>query len=279
VKIGSSVSGARRWTSTHADRPLVLVPTMGALHPGHAALLRKGRELAGSKGTLAASIFVNPIQFGEGEDFDSYPRPLKEDEKICRASGVDFLFRPPIGQMVPGDRSVTVEEGALSLGLCGGSRPGHFTGVCTIVAKLFHILGPDIAVFGEKDWQQLAVIRRMVRDLDFPVRIVGFPTVRESDGLAVSSRNAYLTPGQRAEAPGIYGALESAAGLPTRGEILRHAKKRIAAIPGARIDYVELVDAATLQPILRVDRSARLLAAVFLGKARLIDNIGVSPRK
>jgi pantoate--beta-alanine ligase len=172
-----------------------------------------------------------------------------------------------------------VEESSLSNVLCGASRPGHFRGVCTVVAKLFNILSPDTAVFGEKDWQQLAIIRRMVRDLNFPVKIVGHPTIREKDGLAMSSRNAYLTPEERAVAPGIQQAMKEAAKLAAPSKILHAARTKIARIPGGRIDYVELVDAETLQPAANLRRPARLAAAVFLGKARLIDNIGVPPRK
>ncbi len=169
----------------------VLVPTMGALHRGHLELIRVAREHAGNAGEVAVSIFVNPLQFEPGSDFEKYPRPESADEKFCEDAGVNLLFRPR--QMYFDDRSVYVEETRLSAGLCGASRPGHFQGVCTVVAKLFNLLAPAATVFGEKDYQQLAVIRRMVRDLNFPIEIIGVPTVREADGLALSSRNQYLS--------------------------------------------------------------------------------------
>ena len=183
----------------------VLVPTMGALHRGHLELIRVAREHAGNAGEVAVSIFVNPLQFEPGSDFEKYPRPESADEKFCEDAGVNLLFRPR--QMYFDDRSVYVEETRLSAGLCGASRPGHFRGVCTVVAKLFNLLAPTAAVFGEKDYQQLAVIRRMVRDLNFPIEIIGVPTVREADGLALSSRNQYLNADERAAAPALYQAM------------------------------------------------------------------------
>jgi pantoate--beta-alanine ligase len=252
---------------------------MGALHEGHAALIRRARRLAGPHGTVAVSIFVNPIQFGPKEDLAKYPRPWKKDLAVSRACGADLIFAPSVEEVYAPDRSVIVDELSLSGHLCGASRPGHFRGVCTVVAKLFLILQPDIAVFGEKDWQQLAIIRRMVRDLNFPVRIVGHETVREADGLAKSSRNAYLTAEERAVAPGIQAALQAAAEKKTAAAIRTAARRALEKIPGARLDYVELVDAETLQPVTHLRRPMRLAAAVFLGKARLIDNIGISPRK
>ena len=173
-------------------RRRVLVPTMGALHRGHGELIRIARDAAGRDGEVAVSIFVNPLQFGPGGDYEKYPRPEQVDDEFCRNAGVDILFRPSVEEMYPADFSVAVEESSLANTLEGKSRPGHFRGVCTVVAKLFHILAPDAAVFGEKDFQQLAIIRRMVRDLNFPVEIIGAPTVREADGLACSSRNQYL---------------------------------------------------------------------------------------
>src|SRR5437588_11396391 len=176
----------------------VLVPTMGALHKAHAELIRVAREQAGKDGEVAVSIFVNPLQFEPGSDFESYPRPEAADEKLCEEAGVNLLFRPR--DMYFDDRSVYIEETSLSSGLCGAVRPGHFRGVCTVVAKLFNLLAPDAAVFGEKDYQQLAVIRRMVRDLNFPIQIIGVSTVREADGLALSSRNQYLNADERTQA-------------------------------------------------------------------------------
>jgi pantoate--beta-alanine ligase len=274
VKIARTLASARSFCRS-AARPLVLVPTMGALHEGHAALIRRARRLAGPKGTVAVSIFVNPIQFGPKEDLAKYPRPWKHDLAVSRSCGAGLIFAPSVEEVYAPDRSVVVDELSLSATLCGASRPGHFRGVCTVVAKLFLILQPDMAVFGEKDWQQLAIIRRMVRDLNFPVRIVGQETVREPDGLAKSSRNAYLTPEERAVAPGIYAALQTAAEKKTAAAIRSAARRALERIPGARLDYVELVDAETLQPVTNLRRPMRLATAVFLGKARLIDNIGV----
>src|SRR5438477_907104 len=224
----------------------VLVPTMGALHRGHLELIRLARERAGNDGEVAVSIFVNPLQFEPGSDFEKYPRPQPADEKCCADAGVNLLFRPR--EMYFDDRSVYVEETRLSAGLCGTSRPGHFRGVCTVVAKLFHLLAPNAAVFGEKDFQQLAIIRRMVRDLNFPVEIIGVPTVREGDGLASSSRNKYLNADERAQAPTLQRALQEARRLFTEGErsaeaIQTAARNVITTAPLARIDYLEVVNA------------------------------------
>ncbi len=262
-----------------AARPVVLVPTMGGLHGGHRDLIVLARRRAGAKGTVVVSIFVNPTQFGPKEDFSKYPRTPASDFSLCEAAGADIIFSPsPEGMYFP-DRSVFVDESVLSLPLCGKSRPGHFRGVCTVVAKLFHIVQPDEAVFGEKDWQQLAVIRQMVRDLNFPVKIVPHPTVREADGLALSSRNVYLTPEQRAVAPRINKILrECAASGASPSSAAKSARARIDKIPDAKVDYVEAVHPDTLQPA--VARPARLVAAVFLGKPRLIDNVSMkSPRR
>lgn len=274
MKLAKTVAAARRLVLA-SSRPLVFVPTMGALHAGHAALVRRARSLAGPRGTVAVSIFVNPTQFGPTEDYSAYPRALAADRALCREQGADWIFAPAAGEMYEEDRSVTVEETVLSQRLCGRSRPGHFGGVCTVVAKLFAIVQPDAAIFGEKDWQQLAIIRRMARDLSMPVRIVGAPTVREPDGLAMSSRNAYLTPQERAVAPGIHAALRQAAREASPAAIVRTGRRLLQKIPGAVLDYLELVDAANLKPAAHLRRPARLAAAVFLGKARLIDNIAV----
>ncbi len=276
MKTVTTIASMRAWPRNIAH-PVVLVPTMGALHKGHAALIRAARKIAGRHGAVVVSIFVNPIQFGPKEDFSSYPRPLRKDMAVCRAAGADVVFAPPADQMYLPDRSVFTDESSLSQALCGRSRPGHFRGVCTVVAKLFLIVQPTHALFGEKDWQQLAILRRMVRDLNFPVEVVGHPTVRESDGLALSSRNAYLTPAERALAPRIHDALSAAAVLKSTGAILKAATRGIAAVPGARIDYIEAVDAETLEPLARKRRPGRLAAAVFLGRARLIDNVPIAP--
>jgi len=253
----------------------VLVPTMGALHKAHGELIRVARQAAGQDGEVAVSIFVNPLQFEPGSDFERYPRPEKADEEFCRNASVDFLFRPSVEEVYPTDRSTFVEETSLSSRLEGESRPGHFRGVCTVVAKLFNILAPDAAIFGEKDFQQLAIIRRMVHDLNFNIDIIAVPTVREKDGLACSSRNQYLNPDQRKQAMVLYKALEAAAnaGEKSANDIVVLARQVISEAPLARIDYVELVDAQSLQPIEMVGPNSVLLLAVFFGKTRLIDNI------
>jgi len=255
---------------------------MGALHGGHAALIRRARRLAGPEGSVAVSIFVNPTQFGPKEDLAKYPRPFAEDRALCRREGVDLLFHPSPGEMYAPDASVSVGEKDLSLGFCGASRPGHFDGVCTVVAMLFHILGPDVAVFGEKDWQQVAVIRRMVRDLKMPVKIATHPTVREDDGLAMSSRNRLLSPDARVVAPRIYQALQAAAMEAGAGEksirrLSALLKQDLAAIPGASLDYAGIVDEGTLLPLEKPDRrtKARALVAVRFGSVRLIDNLPI----
>lgn len=279
MKIAKTVAEARRVRREKKSGKFVLVPTMGALHRGHATLMRRARKLAGKEGSVAVSIFVNPTQFGPKEDFSKYPRPWDADVKLCKEEGVDVIFAPSPEEMYEEGHSVFVDEGKLSGVLCGKSRPGHFRGVCTVVTKLFTILQPDVAVFGEKDWQQLAILRRMTRDLNLPVRLVGQATVRESDGLAVSSRNGYLTKEERAVAPGIHAALRVAAGEKTVKAVLRTGRRLLEKIPGARVDYLELVDAETLQAVEKMERPMRLAAAVFLGKARLIDNVGVPARR
>ena len=253
----------------------VLVPTMGALHHGHLELVKRARAAAGPAGTVVVSIFVNPIQFDRTADLDAYPRPIECDLEQCRAAGVDVVFAPDAGAMYFPDRSVSVSESLLSRGLCGAARPGHFDGVCTVVMKLFQLSGCHAAVFGDKDFQQLAIIRRMVRDLDLPVEILACPTVRESDGLALSSRNVRLTAKQRADAPRIHRALTAAAGLGEVAAILAAARSEIAASPLTRIDYLALVDAETLQPVTTLVRPAVLAAAVFYGEVRLIDHVAV----
>lgn len=257
-------------------RPVVLVPTMGALHEGHLELIRRAREVAGDKGTVVVSIFVNPIQFDRASDLAAYPKPMETDLALCREEGVDLVFAPEASGMYDADRSVTVTENSLSKDLCGRTRPGHFDGVCTVVLKLFLLTGCDAAVFGEKDFQQLAVIKRMVRDLDVPVEIVPHATVREPDGLAMSSRNVRLNAEQRADAPRIRKALLDGkeSGGKKADEILRIAREGIVS-PLAVIDYLELVDAETLAPVETVERPATLATAVFYGDVRLIDHIGI----
>jgi pantoate--beta-alanine ligase len=256
----------------------VLVPTMGALHKAHGELIRVARKHAGLDGDVAVSIFVNPLQFEPGSDFERYPRPQGADEEFCREAGVDLLFRPNMEEMYAADQSVFVDETSLANVLEGKSRPGHFRGVCTVVAKLFHILAPNVAVFGEKDFQQLAVIRRMVRDLNFRIEIVAVPTVRESDGLAYSSRNRYLTEEERKQAPILRAALMKASELVQNGEtsgsrVMFAARDILQKATLARIDYLELVDADTLQSVDTVRPNSLLAIAAFFGKTRLIDNI------
>lgn len=255
---------------------------MGALHRGHTSLFDQAREEAGKSGHVLATIFVNPVQFGPHEDFATYPRPLEDDLRECEAHGVDVVFAPPLDEVYFPDRSILVTENRLSASLCGASRAGHFDGVCTVVAKLFNLTQPDAAIFGEKDYQQLAVIRRLVRDLDFPVRILAAPTVREADGLALSSRNTYLTPAERASAPTLARSLrEVAAGIAT-GAITSSAvageefRKHFAAAAPARLDYFEVVDSSSLEALKTfAGHPPRLIAAAFFGKTRLIDNIGL----
>jgi pantoate--beta-alanine ligase len=253
----------------------VLVPTMGALHAGHVSLIQLARASAGVNGEVVVSIFVNPLQFEPGSDYTRYPRPAAADEKVCRAEGVDLVFQPSANEMYAPGRSTFVKETSLSERLCGGSRPGHFRGVCTVVAKLFHLLAPAAAVFGEKDFQQLAIVRRMVRDLDFPIEIIAAPTIREPDGLALSSRNQYLNPQERAQAPIIRAALLEAARAEEKlsAEIIERVRSKIATAPLARIDYAEIVGADDLRPRLMIEPRSLLAVAVFFGKTRLIDNV------
>jgi len=256
-------------------KPRVLVPTMGALHKAHGELIRVARNAAGEDGDVAVSIFVNPLQFGPGSDYERYPRPEKADEEFCRSAGVDLLFRTSAEEVYANDRSTFVEENSLSSTLEGKSRPGHFRGVCTVVAKLFNILAPDAAVFGEKDFQQLAIVRRMVRDLNFNIEIIAVPTMREEDGLACSSRNQYLNAEERKQAAVLFKALRAAvdSGKQSATDVVALARKVIAEAPLARIDYIEAVDAETLQPVEMAGPNTVLLLAVFFGKTRLIDNI------
>ena len=248
---------------------------MGALHKAHGELIRVAHENAGRDGEVVVSLFVNPLQFEPGSDYERYPRPERDDEEFCRKLKVDFLFRPSATEMYADDRSVFVDETSLSSLLEGKSRPGHFRGVCTVVAKLFNIVQPHAVVFGEKDFQQLAIIRRMVRDLNYQIDIIAVPTVREEDGVAYSSRNAYLSPEERKQAPVLRKALLTAkesADKSAKG-IIDLVRKTIGEAPLARIDYVELVNSETLQPVKAVTPNSLLALAVYFGKTRLIDNI------
>jgi pantoate--beta-alanine ligase len=258
---------------------IVFVPTMGALHEGHVTLLRAARALiARDAGRLVLSIFVNPTQFGPNEDLARYPRDLAGDLAKAAGAGTDAAFVPEARDVYPAGFQTTVEVRELARGLCGPFRPGHFAGVATVVCKLFNVVRPDVAVFGEKDYQQLAIIRRMVADLDMGIEIVGVPTVREADGLAMSSRNAYLSPAERARAlslsRALFAARDAVAGGARQAEaIVAQAR---AALDVDRVDYVELVDAATLQPMTIVDGPAVLAVAAFVGRTRLIDNVRVA---
>jgi len=256
-------------------KPHVLVPTMGALHKAHGELVRVARKAAGKHGEVAVSIFVNRLQFEPGSDYERYPRPEKADEEFCRNAGVDVLFRPSAEEVYATDRSTFVEETSLSSTLEGKSRPGHFRGVCTVVAKLFNILKPNAAVFGEKDFQQLAIIRRMVHDLNFNVEIIAVPIVREDDGLAFSSRNQYLNCEERKQAVVLHKALLAAknSGQRCAKDVVALAQKVINEAPLARIDYVKVADGETLQPVEEVGGNSVLLLAISFGKTRLIDNV------
>jgi pantoate--beta-alanine ligase len=274
MKILTTIAEARAHPRV---KPRVLVPTMGALHKAHGELIRIARKRAGNEGEVAVSIFVNPLQFEPDGDYQRYPRPDKADEEFCRAAGVDLLFKPTMEEMYGEDRSTFVEETALSQVLEGKSRPGHFGGVCTVVAKLFNILSPEAAVFGEKDFQQLAIVRRMVRDLNFKVEIVPLATVREEDGLACSSRNAYLSADERRQASILFKALLAGGKAATTSgrEIADLVRGVIGEASRARIDYVELVDADTFQRVEVVRPNSLLAVAVFFGKTRLIDNLRI----
>lgn len=257
-------------------RPLGLVPTMGALHEGHLALVRRARV---ESATVAVSIFVNPTQFGANEDLATYPRDMARDLALLEAEGVDLVYAPPPEEVYPPGFDTWIEPGALAERLEGAARPGHFRGVATVVAKLFNVVGPDRAYFGQKDGQQLAVIRQMVRDLDMGIEIVAVPTVRDADGLALSSRNAYLTPEQRRAAPVVYRALTRAGGLHEAGTTDADAlRQAVLAVLEAEplvegIDYVSVADSNTLRELEQVNGPAMVSTAVRLGQTRLIDNV------
>jgi pantoate--beta-alanine ligase len=259
-----------------SGRSIGFVPTMGYLHEGHLSLIRKARQ---ENDTVVVSIFVNPTQFGPNEDLEAYPRDPQRDQALLEKERIDIAFFPAPQQLYPDHYSTYVQvEGDLTENLCGRSRPGHFRGVATIVAKLLHLVSPQRAYFGQKDAQQVAVVTRMVKDLDMDVQIVACPTVREADGLAMSSRNVYLTPDQRRQAPGIFQALEAARAAILEGErkateIKRIIRRGINTINDADIDYIASVNANTLSPLVLLDGPVLLAVAVKIGKTRLIDNI------
>ena len=276
IEVLTTTEAVRAWTRAHHDagRTVGFVPTMGYLHEGHTSLMVEARR---HSDVVLASIFVNPTQFGPGEDLDTYPRDSEGDLKKSAAAGCAAVFMPSVEEMYPAGASTTVDSPALGESLCGASRPGHFAGVCTVVLKLFNITGCDVAVFGQKDFQQLAIIRQMVRDLNVPVKIIGAPIVRESDGLAMSSRNVRLSPEARQEALALSHALCLAEQAWKRGErntdtlraILTH---RINAARGAEVDYIELCDPVSLRPVSGSVQTCLLALAVRFGPVRLIDN-------
>jgi pantoate--beta-alanine ligase len=270
---------AKKWQ--RAGTKIGFVPTMGYLHAGHLSLVKRARKFVGKSGRVVVSIYVNPTQFGPKEDLSRYPRDLKHDLKLCRQEGTDVVFTPDDRQMYPGKSerlySTYVVEEELSQGMEGASRPGHFCGVATVVAKLFNIVLPDVAVFGAKDFQQAAVIQRLTRDLNFPVKIDVAPTFREPDGLAMSSRNKYLEGDLRQQAAVLSRAIQKAHAAVKKSSVAAERlkadlKEFIESEPDARLDYVEFFDAETLAPVTKVTRGARMALAVFVGKARLIDN-------
>jgi pantoate--beta-alanine ligase len=258
-----------------------LVPTMGALHEGHLSLVRAAKA---DCQFVVVSIFVNPTQFGAGEDLAKYPRTLDRDGVLLEAEGVDVLFAPSVEEMYPSVGVTWVTAEGLSDRLDGRSRPGHFRGVSTVVAKLFHIVRPDVAFFGQKDAAQLAIIRKMVRDLNFPIEVVGGPIVREPDGLAMSSRNVYLNAAQRWQALALHRALSRIAkmheqGVRDAGTLAASGKEEIAAEPGIQLDFLEIVDRDTLEPVVNVSGGVLVAAAAYVGTTRLIDNIILAPDK
>jgi pantoate--beta-alanine ligase len=270
---------ARRWRQRRVR--VGLVPTMGYLHEGHMTLVRHARRAVGPRGRVVVSIFVNPTQFGPAEDLSRYPRDLSRDKRLCRAAGVDVVFAPKDTDMYPADHgeafSTYITERSLSRGMEGASRPTHFDGVATVVGKLFNLVLPDVAVFGAKDFQQAAIVQRMIRDLNFPIELAVAPTHREPDGLAMSSRNKYLSPAQRAQANVLSETLALAkksvkAGAVSSVRLKEQLRRFIASRPAARLDYIELFDPRTLQPVTKAGRGTRMALAVFFGKTRLIDN-------
>ncbi|MFN3075659.1 MAG: pantoate--beta-alanine ligase [Alphaproteobacteria bacterium] len=275
AQVRSQVASWRR-----AGRAIALVPTMGALHEGHLSLVRAGAAVADH---VVVSIFVNPTQFGPNDDFDRYPRREEEDRQRLGTVGTALLFAPPVAEMYPPGASTTVTVGGVSEGLCGDFRPGHFAGVATIVTKLLLQVLPDVALFGEKDYQQLQVIRHLTHDLDIPVRIEGVPTVREADGLAMSSRNSYLAPEERRTAAALYAALRGVAtavreGGASTATACAEASAALLRAGFSRVDYLEVRDADTLAKVETLSATsppARVLAAAWLGRTRLIDNLPV----
>lgn len=273
----NAVTAMQQWSEARraAGRRIGFVPTMGYLHEGHLSLIHEARRRSDC---VVASIFVNPLQFGAHEDLTRYPSDIPRDTELLAGAGTDVIFLPAVEAMYPPGAQTTVVVDRLTRGLCGASRPTHFRGVTTVVAKLFNIVKPHVAVFGRKDYQQYAVIKRMVADLDFDIEIVGAPLVREADGLAMSSRNAYLSTAERKAALCLSRALRHAAALVDAGEtdagkVLDGVRERIGSEPLAHLDYAELVDADTLEAVAAVSGRTLLAVAAFVGKTRLIDNL------
>jgi pantoate--beta-alanine ligase len=283
MKVAKTIKSVRNLVKAARSKGKIIgfVPTMGALHIGHISLI----EAAAKKcDFVVVSIFVNPTQFGPGEDFEKYPRPLKADLEICRKAGVDVVFAPSPQQMYPGENLTWVNVEKLTEQLCGQFRPGHFSGVTTVCAKLFNIVAPDIAFFGQKDAQQAIVIKRMVTDLNMPLKIVVCPTVRQADGLAVSSRNQYLTRQQKKNAPLIYKSLQKCQKLIEDGvadskTIINQMRKILQQAPSIKIEYISIVDADTLQELKKITGKVLTAVAVKIGPTRLIDNILVDVNK
>ncbi len=277
MRTAATVGDLRRALAAYREQGqrVALVPTMGALHAGHLSLVEVARRRAGK---VVASVFVNPKQFGPGEDLSRYPRDPEGDAAKLREAGVDLLFAPSVEEMYPAGFSTTVHVAGVSEGMEGARRPGHFDGVATVVARLLGLVRPDVAVFGQKDAQQVAVVTRMARDLGFDVEILVAPTIREADGLALSSRNAYLSPEERRKAPALFrallvGQLTYELGERKAARVLEAVRRALSTEPALVLDALDLVDATTMQPLAQVDRPALLAAAVVVGKTRLIDNI------
>ena len=283
MKVAKTIESVRNLVKAARSKgkKIGFVPTMGALHIGHISLI----EAAAKKcDFVVVSIFVNPTQFGPGEDFEKYPRPLKADLEICRKAGIDVVFAPGPQQMYPGENLTWVNVEKLTERLCGQFRPGHFSGVTTVCAKLFNIVAPDIAFFGQKDAQQAIVIKRMVADFNMPLKIVVCPTVRQADGLAVSSRNQYLTESQKKNAPLIYKSLQKcqkliADGVADSKTIINQMRKILQQAPSIKIEYISIVDADTLQELKKITGKVLTAVAVKIGSTRLIDNILVDVNK
>ena len=264
----------------HRGKTIGLVPTMGALHAGHARLIERARS---DCDCVVVSIFVNPLQFDRKDDLDRYPRDVDADLALCTSVGVDVLFAPTAAEMYPTAPVCTVDPGRVAEHCCGRYRPGHFSGVATVVLKLLDIVQPDIAYFGEKDAQQLAVVRRLVNDFNVPVTVIGVPTVREADGLALSSRNRHLSPAERRLAPSLYDALTDAvsrvaAGMTDSDDVKRHVAARIPTDETVRLEYLEIVDPDDFQPVERIAGPVVIAGAMWVGGTRLIDNVRSSPR-